>query len=366
MRSYVWKGVLALMVLGLAPACEEYDPPPEVALVYPEGGMWFRDSAIELVFSEAVEPESISFSIWPHDLDIEGEFLPDTEPIATGCTLEGCASASNNGEPVAVSLSDDAMRLTITQGGLFECREGEPFLIRVAAGLEDTAGRTRKVDTEYVFQINPRPQGGAIDLPLDSGVLAMVADFGDLVPGVRLRLYCDIEVDPTNGEAVLVGTLGGLKDPDLPANTVDPNHLEPRYGEDGWSILLTGVIYEKDCGEYYFETDTTDLHITVSSVFLVHLNGLGLEATIRPDEGLEGRIHFEGYMHIEEGFWGIDPSDMAPLGEGGAAWEGNMLKSNEVPAKLPRVCSEEPCAVHEEFGGDCKLPEPWVVPPSCQ
>ena len=365
MKRWFLMTLCVVLACVLTPGCEEYDPPPEVALVYPEGGMWFRDSPIELTFSEPVVPESISFSVWPHDLDIEGEFVPGTEPIASGCTLGGCASATNNGDPVEVSLSEDGTRLTILQGGLFECREGEPYLIRVAAGLEDQAGRKRQVDTEYVFQVNPRPQGGEIDLGLDSGVLAMVADFGDLVPGVRLRLYCDLEVDPTNGETVVVGTLGGLKDPDLPANTVDPDHLEPRYGEDGWSVLLTGVIYEKDCGEYYFETDPTDLHITVSTVFLVHLNGLGLEATIRPGEGLNGRIHFEGYMHIDEGFWGIDPADMAPLGEGGAAWEGNVLKADEVPAKLPRACSEDPCAVHTEFGGDCKLPNPWVTPASC-
>jgi hypothetical protein len=365
MKSYPVTFVAALALLLTASACEQYDPPPEVSLIYPEGGMWFRDSPLELQFSEAVVPETISFSVWPHDLDIEGRFLPGTEPIAKGCTLNGCESAQHSGEPVAVALSDDATRLTITQGGLFECREGQPFLIRVAAGLQDTAGRRRQVHTEYVFQVNPRPQGGEIDLDLNSGVLAMVADFGSLVPGIRLRLYCDIELDEANGEVVIVGTLGGLKDPELPANTVDPNHLEPRYGEDGWSVLLTGVIYEKECGEYYFETDTTDLHITVSNVFLVHLNGLGLEATIRPGEGLDGRMHFEGYMHIEEGFWGIDPADMAPLGEGGAAWEGNVLEADEVPVKLPKVCATNPCAVHEEFGGDCKLPDPWLPPASC-
>ena len=87
MKGWLLKTLTVVLVCGLASACEEYDPPPEVALVYPEGGMWFRDSPIELTFSEPVVPESISFSVWPHDLDIEGEFVPGTEPIASGCTL---------------------------------------------------------------------------------------------------------------------------------------------------------------------------------------------------------------------------------------------------------------------------------------
>ena len=82
---------LSLVLCLMGGACETYDPPPEASLVYPDGGMWFRDSPIEVEFSEAVKPESVEFSIWPHDLDIEGEPVPGTEPIASGCTLSGCA-----------------------------------------------------------------------------------------------------------------------------------------------------------------------------------------------------------------------------------------------------------------------------------
>jgi hypothetical protein len=360
------KTLLLLLSLSLSGvACETYDPPPEAALVFPEGEMWFRDSLIQVAFSEAVEPDSVRFSIWPHDLDLEGELVPGAEPIASGCTLAGCEEESNDGAPVQVSLSEDALVLTIEQGDLFKCREAQPFFIRIAAGLTDTAGRKRNVDTDLTFQVNPRPQGGPIFLDLDSGVVAMVADLGDIVPGVNLRLYFDMEIDETNGDVVIVATVGGLASDDLPNNTVDPDDLVPLYGPDGWTVLFTGTVYEKDCGEVYFETDTTDLHITVSQVILVHLNGLGLEATIRPGAGLDGRIHFDGYMHIEEGFFGFDLNDLGPLDVGGAAWEGNALRDGEVPAKLPRVCSDNPCAVQTEKGGDCQLADPWVQPASC-
>jgi hypothetical protein len=346
-------------------ACEAYDPPPEASLVFPEGEMWFRDSLIQVAFTEAVEPDSVRFSIWPHDLDLEEELVPGAQPIASGCTIEGCEEESNEGTLVQVSLSEDARVLSIEQGDLFKCREAQPFFIRIEAGLADTKGRARTVATDLTFQVNPRPQGGAISLDLDSGVVAMVADFGDIVPGVNLRLYFDMEVDETNGDVVIVATVGALASPDLPNNTVDPDGLVPLYGPAGWTVMFTGMVYEKDCGEVYFETDTTDLHITVSQFIYVHLNGLGLEATIRPGAGLDGRIHFDGYMHIEEGYFGLDLNDLGALDVGGAAWEGNALRDGEVPAKLPRVCSDNPCAVQTEEGGDCQLLDPWIQPASC-
>jgi len=364
-RTGIILGALGLLITSVVVGCETYDPPPEATLVYPSGGMWYRDSPIEVRFSEPVSPDSIDVSVWPHALDIEGELLPGTTPIAGGCTLDGCATEETSEVPVTLSLSADRRTLTIEQGDLFECREGEPHFIRIGAGLTDAAGRARVVDTDLTFQVNPRPEGGPVSVDLGSGVVAMVADFGDIVPGVFLRLFFDLERDESNGEVIIVGTLGGLTSDGLPPNTTDPDDLEPRYGTDGWSVLMTGVIYEKDCGEYYFESDTTDLHVTVSGVFLVYLDGLGLEATIRPGEGLDGRTHFDGYMHIEEGSWGIDANDMSPLDTAGAAWEANALRDDEVPAKLPRTCSADPCAVHAEYGGDCQLPDPWVPPASC-
>ena len=144
MRGLPVAQIMALILFGVLPACEAYDPPPEVALVYPEGGMWFRDSVIELEFSEPVSPESISFSVWPHDLDIEGEFVPGAEPIASGCTLSGCASSSNNGAPVEVSLSEDATRLTIKQGGLFETSASCPTsMVELGYGVELVNQRAR-------------------------------------------------------------------------------------------------------------------------------------------------------------------------------------------------------------------------------
>ena len=74
------KTLLLLLSLSLAGvACETYDPPPEASLIFPEGEMWFRDSLIQIAFTEAVEPDSIRFSVWPHDLDLEEELVPGAE-----------------------------------------------------------------------------------------------------------------------------------------------------------------------------------------------------------------------------------------------------------------------------------------------
>ena len=83
------------------------------------------------------------------DLDIEGEFVPDRAHRAGYARRLRVGHEHRGARP---GFSRKMERLTIVQGGLFECREGEPYLIRVAAGLEDQAGRKRQVDTEYVFR----------------------------------------------------------------------------------------------------------------------------------------------------------------------------------------------------------------------
>ena len=149
------------------------------------------------------------------------------------------------------------------------------------------------------------------------------------MPGVRL-LYCDLEVDPTNGETVVVGTLGGLKDPELPGYTVDPDHLE-------LAMERTAVRppdrrdHEKDCANTT-ETDPTDLHITVSTVFLVHLNGRP-EVTIRPGEAQMGGFILRATCTSMRASGGID---LCRYSVGRRRRGGRVMSSSDEVPELPR------------------------------
>ncbi len=90
----------AMLALGagaacLAPGCERFDPPPEVSLEAAVGDQWRPDSPLVLRFSEPIEPTSLAFAIWPHELDLEGEFLATSEPLVLACSPEAAGDCED-------------------------------------------------------------------------------------------------------------------------------------------------------------------------------------------------------------------------------------------------------------------------------
>jgi len=349
---------LLTVTTGLDGACETYDPPPEPSLFVPADGQWTSETPLTLLFSEPIRPESLSITLWPWALDQEGDLIEGTEPLVADCTV----ATSPCGE-VSVSVSDDHTEATITYGDLFAGKEGRPFILALAPGLTDEGGKVLRHGERFKFQVNPQSQGAAVDLTLNSGVLALFADMSDTLAGVFLRLFMDVGVDPADGTVWIAGTVAQPDEGQAP-NATDPTKLHLYGDHRAWTIYGKGSISEVEPGRFFLRLDPFDMHIRVLGVIDLQMNDFKLEMTIWPGAGEGGRDKVEGFVTASAVIMGLG-EDATDLGGATAPIVAYGLFPEEVPGDLPRLCSEDPCGVMDKEGGDCQLPRPWTPGPAC-
>ncbi len=343
--------LLGLVLLG----CEVYDPPPEVKLVQPAVGFWTSATPIELEFTEAIDPASLVITVWPSEVDLEGQFRPDVVPLVKDCTLAGCGDLS-------LTLDEAGSKATLIQNDAFKSREGKPLILEIHAGLEDLKGRTRKVSTKFDFQINPRCGNESLDIDLDSGVLSLTANL-QVLP-VWLHMYLDMAIDKQTGKVVVVGTFARLasQDPPLPTNYNHPDGFEAELGESGWAVTFTGCIVDQGEGQYFLQSDPFDVNIVVLNVIPVTLTGFQVQGTIKPGGAEDGRDFVSGTLSTSGGTFGDPPTNVDPIT---TAWDGFGFRDDELEAGLPRACEADPCAEMDASGGDCQLPDDFDPGEAC-
>ena len=347
--------VALLAAICVFAACEPFDPAPEGNLVLPVGGKWYTDSLIEVEFTEPVVPESIQVTIWPRVLDREGDLAPGVEPLVAACRLGPDAQAQCG--VFGLALSVDRQLLSVDQGGAFEGLEGKPYILELAPGLSDDAGRRRRVRSWFDFQVSRRGcLEEPVDLQLQSGIIGLVSDLSDVIAGAYLRLYVDIGVDPENGIGYGTGLMARLVS-GTPPNSTDPTTFYPVWDEEGWVIHFNVCLSPLPDGPGYdFRTDVFDLDISLlAGAIKVHLADLQMIATIVPGVGPDERDTFDGFMDASSGTIdsGGDPMEVSALG---AALVGYGLFPDEVPDGTPRICDPDPCwRLHQE-GGGCQFP----------
>jgi len=351
--------IAVALTLGLT-ACEAYDPPPEAHLELPEGGVWYPESPLTLVFDRPILPDSLVLSIWSRDLNLEGDLTGDAESISRECSVEGKKGCGE----VSVEVSDDGLTALVHQGGAFKGREGRPHVMVIHSGLTSTTGRTRQVDDWFDFQITPNCEGGnPIDPGLASSMMLLVADLTDLVPGVYLRIYFEMLVDPSDGRAWLVGTLADVL-PGASPNATAPESLEPKLDATGWMISLDAWMDRTPDGELCLRTVEQDVQIQVLGLFDVILGDLRIEATLTPGSTSTPDT-MEGFMTSSKGQWGIQGEEPNGLGQVGASVVATGVDGSSFDPALGAPCDEDPCAPMTEMAGLCYLPDPWVVPEAC-
>ncbi|MEZ4266813.1 MAG: hypothetical protein R3F39_10575 [Myxococcota bacterium] len=359
----------AALALTVAAGCETYNPPPEVEILPPQGGQWFPDSPLVLRFTEPVDVDSVRFSVWPVDLDIEGDLKPTAVAVATDCTpSQGVCGG------LTMTLSDDLMTLTLDQGDTFLERLASPYFVEVAAGLADLSGRERKVPTRLIFQVDPESTTGAVDITLNSGVFSISADLGDVLAGTFLRMIADMRIDPDTGEVWFIATVAGRINETptgekVPANTNDPAYITPRIDEQGWVLAFKAQITPlPEEGAYYMQTEVRDVDVRVLGVIRVRLNSLRLSATLRPGGGPDGRDAYIGVLSSAKVLLGDDGEDLGAVAA--ADWLGFGYFATELAEPrfegLPRLCEPKPCEVLVSKGGECQLTLPWSQPSPCQ
>ena len=67
--------LFSLLCLLLLSGCTsfEYDPPPGVSIVFPDAGVYTAGDAVELLFSEGINQDTLKVRIWQTGLNEEQE-----------------------------------------------------------------------------------------------------------------------------------------------------------------------------------------------------------------------------------------------------------------------------------------------------
>ncbi|MFO0751604.1 MAG: hypothetical protein U1F43_38955 [Myxococcota bacterium] len=365
--------IVSALAVGFAgPACETYNPPPEATLFQPQLGYWTSETPIVIDFSEPIDPTTLVVTIWPGDKDIEGNFRPDVKPL-----VEHCSLATSPCSGMTLTLDADATQATILQNDVFADKVGTPLVLRVEKGLADPLGRTRDVDTDFDFQINPLCGNEPISIDLQTGVITMVANL-QVLP-IWLHMYLDLAVDPHTGKVLVVGTFARVdKDhvPTLPTNYPYPDGHLPELSSTGWAVTFNGCLIDQHDGTFFFQSEPFDVHITVLNTIPVTLSGFQVQGTIVPGGGTtadcadfpgacEGHDKGSGTLSTSGGEFGDPPTTVDPIT---TAWSGygvTQAELDEYPG-LPRACADDPCAEMRANGGDCQLPDPWDPGAACE
>ncbi|MCA9515711.1 MAG: hypothetical protein KC635_12265 [Myxococcales bacterium] len=347
--------VVATLATGAA--CDTYNPPPEVTLVQPKAGRWTRETPLTLQFTEAIRADTLSVTVWPKDVDQEGNRRPGVQPIVDHCTL-----ATSPCGTFTMALDDTTNTVTMTTNGTFDDDEGVPLVLEIAAGLEDLSGRARKVTTEFDFQVSPLCGADPVDLNLQSGVISLTANL-QVLP-VWLHMMMDLAVDPDTGKTVVVATFARVHT-GLAANYNHPDGFEAALDDQGWAVTFSACIVDRGDGTFFLQSEPFDISITVLSIIPMTLNGFQVQGTIDPGGASDGRDFASGTLSTTNGTFGDPPNAVDAIT---TAWDGFGFEPAELPEGLPKVCvgaDGDACGVLDDAGGDCQLPTPWEPGPVC-
>ncbi len=86
-RKMIFPILLALSGL----ACETYNAPPEARLE-PAVTVFKTGDVIDILFSEPVDPKTLSIRIWEGPRNLEGEVMQDVEPLLSSCLPQDLCS----------------------------------------------------------------------------------------------------------------------------------------------------------------------------------------------------------------------------------------------------------------------------------
>ena len=130
-RTVAWILVSAVALMG----CTAYDPPPIPVLELPPSGVHPTGEALTLLFSEAIEPESLSIRVWPitpEHFTIENELVPGAEPA-----IDTCAVGSGDCENASLTIAKDGKEASLQITGGLADQSMVPLRLEILEGLQD-------------------------------------------------------------------------------------------------------------------------------------------------------------------------------------------------------------------------------------
>ena len=333
---------LLLIVPVLAACGGTYDPPPELASVNVDGGLYDpAGGPLEVVLTEPVVTSTLAVSL------VTARWSPERDLCVAdggGALPDGCREAA---EVVARWPGDTAISLYERRSIRMDLADRlTPFsryVVVLDAGLADDAGRARGVPLLVPFQV----AGSFATAPTDfeEGMFFAVLEVIEPLP-TRVHFFFWLAVDEATGRLRLFGTDADPADPSVKES--DSTDLRPAsWAADpsppnGFSVEPTGQVAET-AADRVVVLYPFDLEVPVPPVQVTDAEFRGTVRTAEIPDGPSGeREVIEGQLNSPKVLLGLT-GEMLDMGPGRGQMMLFRLTDDEAPplsAILPAGRSE--------------------------
>lgn len=341
--------IFALFVLA---GCE-YIQPPTVDLEFPPEGTFVEGESLRIVFSEAVEADSVQVRVWPDVRDLEGDLPSDIEPLLDTCTL-ATSPCGSEGTVLVMEESGDAALLTLNPEGIG--RPDVPLLLEVLSGARSRETGADIGQTHY-FDFQFKPADVVRDpVPFEQGTYLFVSVFDEPIPNV-ITLMSDVRTND-QGDFWLLGAESDEID-GAAQNTRDPAELFIDVEDTGFVVFAEGTIRENDIGERFIETDRFSIQLRIGPL-LIEILGLRFTGiVVKSDE--TGLDQIQGTLSFENIRLTADGGDPFLYDAGTTTFIADQVPDELIPEGTPEMC-DDPCGL---VPSQCDPPLPWPPPGFC-
>ncbi len=208
MNTLLRRSPLALFVfaLALAPACEDYEPPPDVRVEGLASGQ-LSDSRAPIVidFGTRIVPETLRLKIALAETDVEGNLFDEdkSEETELRMLVRRDVDEGDRGAKFELDPSGTTMHIVLDAA----LPVGPKLVLVVEPGLESTSGRALTYRKKVVFVYTVHCATGARAVNFKSGSYFALLDVEQPI-GTQIQLFANIVVDPESGTFISQFTNG--------------------------------------------------------------------------------------------------------------------------------------------------------------
>jgi hypothetical protein len=331
------------LLLALA-ACT-YLPPPDVKLDVPTGGTFVVGDALHLTFSEAIDKNTLSISVYPDDRDVEGNL-----PAATAPLLADCNPFASPCGTTTLEVDQDLLGATIRFDRNDLGKPDVPLLLEVGPALADKAHeQARTIPAWFSFQYKPLVGMNTGPVTFANGDYLIVAEITDPIPAT-LILVTAILVKP-DGRFALDGAKGKAI-MGAPTNTHDPTQIDIDTSSNGFVAFTQGFLFQTDT-DRFVQTEPIDLRLSISGISL-ELAGLEIDGKVVTNPATS-TDQIDGTLSYQELILNPDAPSPYHYPAGGTDFAADRIPDGEVPAGSPDICTD-PCGA---ITTQCVPPDGW-------
>lgn len=357
-RAVKWGGGALALALAAAAAITsfggcEYDSPPRPSLQgLTEGVLPDPRAPIVLVFSEPVDPATVSVKIAPFEVDAEGnlgdEDAADAETELNPFFTYTAADGPTGGDAV---LTDDRRALVIYPAVTLPLAAS--LVLLVEPGLKDDEGREQLTRQRLLFSYKFSCDSAMASSVFQTGVYYFVVNVDKPIP-TQIQLFATLEADaagevkasfvnadrnpdgtrctPACDAKTVCQTLPGppmCVMPSAKAGTEDeyPDFVVNGDPPTGYKFTALGCISEAN-GTVSFVSQPTDVYIQQPAVIV---QAAVLTASLKVDD--QGILRGTGSLASPAVYLGS--LDTSSLGEGSGSLSLRLVPPEEAPTNVP-------------------------------